>query len=140
MGSDAPVATDDAIRSDAYDVSGLDCGMANPPRFTFMSKCDLHVHSLCSARSEEGLIQRFAFTDSQSEPGWLHAQLLDRGMDYVTITDHDTIEGCLAIADLPQTFISEQVTTHFPHDPCKIHLLIWGISEAQHAEIVRLRE
>jgi hypothetical protein len=61
-------------------------------------------------------------------------------MDFVTITDHDTIEGCLKISDLPQTFISEQVTTYFPQDPCKIHLLVWGISEAQHAEIVRLRE
>jgi hypothetical protein len=61
-------------------------------------------------------------------------------MDFVTITDHDTIEGCLAIADLPKTFISEQVTTYFPQDPCKIHLLVWGISEAQHDEIVRVRD
>jgi glycosyltransferase involved in cell wall biosynthesis len=105
-----------------------------------MSKCDLHVHSRYSARSEEWLFRRFDFPDSCSEPGWLHAQLLDRGMDFVTITDHDTIEGCLQIADLPQTFISEQVTTFFPQDPCKIHLLVWGISEAQHAEITRLKE
>jgi len=61
-------------------------------------------------------------------------------MDYVTITDHDTIEGCLQIADLPQTFISEQVTTYFPQDPCKIHLLVWGISEPQHNDITGLRE
>ena len=64
------------------------------------------------------------------------ANLKARGMDFVTITDHDTIDGCLQIADLPDTFISEQITTYFPHDPCKIHLLVWGISEAQHAEIV----
>jgi glycosyltransferase involved in cell wall biosynthesis len=105
-----------------------------------MSKCDLHVHSRHSARSEEWLFRRFDFPDSCSEPGWLHAQLLDRGMDYVTITDHDTIDGCLEIADLPQTFISEQVTAYFPHDPCKVHLLVWGIAEAQHGEIVRLRD
>src|SRR5437764_8690513 len=61
-------------------------------------------------------------------------------MDYVTITDHDTIEGCLQIADLPHTFISEQVTTYFPQDPCKIHLLVWGITEPQHSDIVRLRD
>src|SRR4029077_10955577 len=58
----------------------------------------------------------------------------------VTITDHDTIEGCLEIVDLPQSFISEQVTTYFPQDPCKVHILVWGISEAQHAEIVGLRD
>src|SRR3981081_4221683 len=61
-------------------------------------------------------------------------------MDYVTITDHDAINGCLEIADLPNTFISEQVTTYFPQDPCKIHILVWGISEAQYADIVILRD
>jgi glycosyltransferase involved in cell wall biosynthesis len=114
--------------------------MADQAEFKVMTKCDLHVHSKCSARSEEWLFRKLDFPDSFSDPGWLHAQLLDQGMDYVTITDHDTIDGCLAIADLPQTFISEQVTTYFPQDPCKVHLLVWGISEAQHAEIVRARE
>ena len=114
--------------------------MADPAKFERMSRCDLHVHSRYSARSEEWLFRRFDFPDSCSEPGWLHANLLDRGMDYVTITDHDTIEGCLQIADLPQTFVSEQVTTYFPQDPCKIHILVWGISEAQHNDIVGVRE
>lgn len=105
-----------------------------------MSKCDLHIHSRYSERSEEWLFRRFDFPDSFSDPGSLHAQLLANGMDYVTITDHDTIDGCLEISDLPQTFISEQVTTYFPQDPCKIHILAWGISESQHAEIVRVRD
>jgi glycosyltransferase involved in cell wall biosynthesis len=105
-----------------------------------MSKCDLHVHSRYSARSEEWLFRRLDFPDSCSEPEQLHAQLFAGGMDYVTLTDHDTIEGCLRIADLADTFISEQVTTYFPQDPCKIHLLVWGISEAQHNEIVAVRD
>ncbi len=61
-------------------------------------------------------------------------------MEFVTITDHDTIEGCLKIADLPHAFISEQVTTHFPQDPCKIHILVWGITEAQHADLQIARD
>ena len=105
-----------------------------------MSKCDLHIHSRYSARSEEWLFRRFDFPDSYSDPEQLHARLFAAGMDYVTLTDHDTIEGCLRIADLDNAFISEQVTTFFPQDPCKIHLLVWGISEAQHAEIVDLRD
>ena len=60
-------------------------------------------------------------------------------MDFVTITDHDSIDGCLEIGDLPQTFIGEQLTCYFPHDPCKIHLLIWGITEAQHGDLLMLR-
>jgi hypothetical protein len=114
--------------------------VADPAEYGGMTKCDLHLHSRHSARSEEWLFRRFDFPDSCSEPGWLHAQLLDRGMDFVTITDHDTIDGCLEIADLPQTFISEQVTTYFLQDPCKVHVLVWGITEAQHAGIAAVRD
>jgi len=105
-----------------------------------VSKCDLHIHSRYSARSEEWLFRRFDFPDSYSDPKALHRQLLKRGMDYVTITDHDAIEGCLEIAHLPHTFISEQVTTFFPHDGCKLHILVWGISEQQHREIEGVRD
>src|SRR3989440_2041255 len=105
-----------------------------------MSRCDLHLHSRFSARSEEWLFRRFDFPDSYSNPRDLYRLLRERGMDFVTITDHDTIEGNLEIAELEETFISEEVTTHFPQDPCKVHLLVWGISEAQHAEIVQVRD
>jgi len=97
-----------------------------------VSRSDLHIHSRYSARSEEWLFRRFDFPDSYSDPKQLYEKLLERGMDYVTITDHDTIEGCLQISDRPRTFISEQVTTYFPNDPCKVHILVWGISEKQH--------
>jgi glycosyltransferase involved in cell wall biosynthesis len=100
-----------------------------------MSRCDLHIHSKFSARSEDWLFRRFDFPDSCTEPAELYAQLRERGMDLVTITDHDSIDGCLAILDRPQTFISEQVTTYFPQDPCKVHLLVWGITTAQHQDI-----
>jgi len=105
-----------------------------------MSKCDLHIHSRYSVRSEEWLFRRFDFPDSYSDPMELHRQLLERGMDYVTITDHDTIEGCLQIMDLPHSFISEQVTTYFPQDPCKVDILVWGISEERHREIEGVRD
>src|SRR5881398_1159261 len=100
-----------------------------------MSRCDLHIHSKFSARSEDWLFRRFDFPDSCTEPVDLYAQLRERGMDFVTITDHDCIDGCLEIANKPQTFISEQVTAYFPQDPCKIHVLVWGISPAQHQDI-----
>src|SRR5438105_3324928 len=100
-----------------------------------MSRCDLHIHSKFSARSEEWLFRRFDFPDSCTEPVALYEQLRASGMDFVTITDHDSIDGCLAIADRLQTFIGEQVTTYFPQDPCKVHLLVWGITEAQHHDV-----
>src|SRR5438270_6366614 len=105
-----------------------------------MSKCDLHIHSRFSARSEEWLFRRLDFPDSYSDPRQLHQQLIERGIDFVTITDHDTIDGCLQIQDLPNTFISEQVTTYFPQDPCKIHILVWGITEKQHTDLTIVRD
>jgi len=105
-----------------------------------MSKCDLHIHSRFSDRSEEWFFRRFDFPDSSSDPRELHRQLIERGMDYVTITDHDTVAGCVQIVDLPNTFISEQVTTYFPQDSCKIHILVWGITKAQHADIMIARD
>ena len=105
-----------------------------------MSRCDLHIHSRYSVRSEEWLFRRFDFPDSYSDPKQLYEKLLERGMDYVTITDHDAIEGCLQIIDRPRTFISEQVTTYFPNDACKLHVLVWGISENQHRKIGAIRD
>jgi len=105
-----------------------------------VSRTDLHIHSRHSARSEEWLFRRFDFPDSYSDPNQLYEQLRKRGMDYVTITDHDSIDGCLEIANRPRTFISEQVTTYFPNDACKLHILVWGLSEQQHRDIENVRE
>src|ERR1044072_1755857 len=105
-----------------------------------MSRCDLHLHSRHSARSEEWLFRRFEFPDSYCDPKKLEEQLRKRGSDYVTIPDHDSSDGCLEIAHLPRTFISEQVTTYFPQDACKLHILVWGISEQQHRDIESVRE
>ncbi len=104
------------------------------------SKVDLHIHSRFSNRSAEWLLRRFDVPDSYTDPHKLHALLSERGMDFVTITDHDRIDGCLEIADLPGVFISEQVTTWFPEDRCQVHILVWGLGEAQHRDISRLRE
>ena len=101
-----------------------------------MSRCDLHLHSRFSDRSEDWIFRRFDFPDSYSDPRELYRRAKAAGMDFVTITDHDTIQGCLEIAEYTDTFISEQVTTYFPLDPCKVNLLVWGISAAQHEEIV----
>lgn len=103
-------------------------------------KVDLHLHSRYSDRSADWLFRRFNFPDSYSEPRALYAQLRARGMGLVTLTDHNRIDGCLEIADLPGVFVSEEVTAYFPADRCKVHLLVWNLTEAQHAEISRARE
>jgi len=103
-------------------------------------KADLHLHSRHSDRAPEWLFRRAGLPDSYSEPARQYEKLRERGMDLVTITDHNRIEGCLEIADRPGVFLSEQVSTRFPDDRCEVHLLVWGISEAQHREIQTLRD
>ncbi len=103
-------------------------------------KADLHLHSRHSDRSADWLFRRFDFPDSYSDPRDLRAALRKRGLELVTLTDQNTLDGCLEIADLPGVFLSEEVTAYFPEDRCKIHLLVWNLSEAQHREITTLRE
>ncbi len=103
-------------------------------------KADLHIHSKYSARAPEWFFRKIGLADSYSEPRALYDRLRVAGMDCVTFTDHNRIEGCLEIAGMPGAFTSVQVSTRFPEDRAKIHLLVWGITETQHAEMQELRE
>jgi glycosyltransferase involved in cell wall biosynthesis len=75
---------------------------------------------------------------SYSLPADLYRRLDEAGMTHKTITDHHRIDGALEIAHFPDVFLSEKVTTYFP-DGCKIHLLAWKITEAQHRAIQEAR-
>lgn len=102
-------------------------------------KVDLHVHSKMSTRPSQWVLQKLDCPESFTAPEQLYRIARKRGMDLVTITDHNTIDGALEIAHLENTFISEEVTTYFPENNCKLHVLSLNISEAQHAEISYLR-
>jgi hypothetical protein len=60
-------------------------------------------------------------------------------MDLVAITDHDGIDGALTIADRPDVIVGCEVTGVFANDSVRVHLGVLGVTEAQHAEIRRLR-
>jgi glycosyltransferase involved in cell wall biosynthesis len=53
-------------------------------------------------------------------------------MDFVTITDHDTISGVLEIVDRPDVFVSEELTAHFRGERQAVHVLCYGISPEDH--------
>ncbi len=61
-----------------------------------------------------------------------------RGMDFVTITDHDTIDGALAIADRPDVFVSEELTAGFAGEPHQVHVLCYGITPDDHERLLEL--
>ena len=95
-------------------------------------KADLHVHSKFSKRPTEWILQKIGCPESFTEPRQLYKIAKQRGMTLVTITDHNMIDGCLEIAHLPDTFISEEVTAYFPEDQCKVHVLVYNITEKIH--------
>jgi glycosyltransferase involved in cell wall biosynthesis/predicted metal-dependent phosphoesterase TrpH len=104
------------------------------------SKADLHIHSRHSTRAADWVLRRLEFPASYSDPLQLYNRLRGIGMDFVTITDHNTIAGCLEIAHLPGVIFGEEVTANFPDDECKVHILVWGLTETQHREIQMRRD
>lgn len=110
------------------------------PSFRPTFSIDLHVHSRHSTRPSQWVLQRMGCPESFTRPRMIYDIAKARGMDLVTITDHNTIAGSLEIAHLSGAFVSEEITTYFPEDRCKLHVLAYGITEAQHADFQRLRD
>ncbi len=82
-------------------------------------------------------------TTGIGEPEALYRAAKARGMNLVTLTDIDTIDGCLEFLnqhpDVDDFVISEEVATRDPRTGRRIHVLLFDISETQHDEIQRLK-
>jgi glycosyltransferase involved in cell wall biosynthesis len=103
------------------------------------ARADLHVHSKHSSKPSEWILRQFRAPESYTEPQEIYRLCRERGMSFVTVSDHDSVEGALEIAHLPGVFLSSEITVEFPEDGCEIHCLVTGVSEEQHREIQRLR-
>ncbi|MDA8414200.1 MAG: glycosyltransferase [Desulfobacteraceae bacterium] len=103
-------------------------------------KADLHVHSSHSNKPTYWAMRKFNVPESYTSPRHLYRVARERGMDFVTITDHNAINGALEIGHLPGTFISSEITAHFPENGCKVHVVVLHISEAQFRVILELRK
>ena len=104
-------------------------------------RADLHVHSWHSRQS--GNLRFLKSRDCYSNPDDVYRVAKARGMDLVTITDHDSIDGCLALLDrrpdARDIFISEEVSCWWPGTDLQVHLGVYGTTERLHREIQPLR-
>lgn len=104
-------------------------------------RADLHVHSRYSGARH---YRRAGLRDSYAEPGQIYDRARAAGMGLVTITDRDTLEGCLRLldlrGDLPDFLVGEEIEAGLPGSSLKIHLNAWSLDEARHGEISRLRD
>ena len=106
-----------------------------------MAKVDLHVHSCCSKHPSEWFLQRIGARESYIEPEDVYRSAKRAGMDFVTLTDHNTMEGVLRLKKrYPHDVLTGvEVTAYFKDCGTKIHILVWGLSEEQFAVIDKLR-
>ncbi|SHK52895.1 glycosyltransferase [Thermocrinis minervae] len=104
-----------------------------------LARADLHLHSKASNLPGGWFSALINCPESYAEPKEIYNRLKQRGMTFVTITDHNTIDGVLEIAHLPDVFISCEYTVSFPEDKSKVHILVYGIDEYTHRELLELR-
>ncbi len=96
------------------------------------SRADMHVHSTASQLSKLGVQRSLQLPECATPPEEAYALAKRREMAFVTLTDHDTIEGALAIDHLEDTFISEELTASFKGEPQAVHVLCYGITPDDH--------
>lgn len=102
----------------------------------------MHVHSKYSEHPSEWFLQRLGAKESYTEPEFIYQTAKKRGMNFVTITDHNRIEGALRLKDRypDDVIVGVESTTYFPDNGCKIHILLYGIDEKQFEQIQELRK
>jgi predicted metal-dependent phosphoesterase TrpH len=76
--------------------------------------------------------------ESYNEPHALYERLKQRGMDLVTVTDHDSIDAVEELRRHPDFFLSEEVTCTMPSGT-EMHAGVYGIREQDHIELQRRR-
>ncbi len=105
-----------------------------------VAKVDMHCHSIHSDQPIHWIFRKLGARESYTPPDELYHRLKSLGMDFVTITDHNRIDGCLELKEkYDDTFISCEFTVSFPHEPAEIHLCAYDITEQQFTTALKLR-
>lgn len=100
-------------------------------------KCDLHVHTVHSGMCTIPLLKRVC-RESYTDPEALYRTLKRRGMNLVTVTDHDSIAAAESLRRHSDFFLSEEVSCQMPSGTLA-HVGVYDITEQQHVEIQRRR-
>jgi len=122
--------------TDVYRPSAVD-----QPEGAALVRMDMHAHSWASNGPAIAALGLIDCPECCSPPEKVYEQARSRGMDLVTITDHDVISGALELVErgFEGVVIGEEVTVRFPEDGRSIHCLVWGLSPAEHEQLGALR-
>src|SRR5580700_11440188 len=93
-------------------------------------KCDLHVHTLHSGMCTVPVLDRVC-RESYNDPQQVYETLKGRGMDLVTVTDHDSIDAVEPLRKHPDFFLSEEVSCS-TSSGSQLHMGVYDIEERHH--------
>lgn len=108
-----------------------------------LKKMDMHVHTRFSTEELDLGVMKIT-VNMAGDPVSMYKKAKALGMDFVTFTDHNTIDGCLYLKErMPHVddfVISEEITTFDPKYKFVIHVNAYNITKLQHRRITKLRE
>jgi predicted metal-dependent phosphoesterase TrpH len=104
-------------------------------------RADMHVHTRHSRVN--GNIPFLRSRHCYSDPLDVYRIAKSRGMDVVTITDHDSIDGWIELLSRrsghSDILPGEEVSCWYPDTALEIHLGVYGLTEAVHRDLQPLR-
>jgi predicted metal-dependent phosphoesterase TrpH len=101
-------------------------------------KCDLHVHTRHSGMCTVPVLKRIC-RESYNDPLEVYKTLKGRGMDLVTVTDHDSIDAVEPLRHHPDFFLSEEVSCSTEHGT-QLHMGVYGIEDRDHVDLQLRRD
>ena len=107
-----------------------------------MVKADLHIHTKFSKypTSDKEPFKFIGMQDCYVHPEEAYRIAKKKGMDFVGITDHHSIEAALDLdSKYPDIIVGEELDVKASDDGHIIHLLVYDINEKQHNDLSDLR-
>lgn len=101
-------------------------------------RVDLHLHSRASGTASNWWVRGLGIDvearESYTPPEEAYSMAKGAGMDFVTLTDHETIQGAMTLAHHPDFFVGEEVSARFPEDDNLADVLVYGLDADVHRE------
>lgn len=107
------------------------------------TRIDLHVHSHASGFASNWWVRGLGLgaetRESYTTPEEVWTLASGAGMDFVTLTDHETLDGASELAGRSGFLTGVEVNASFQDDGSVVDILIYGLTEADHQEIQQRR-
>ena len=101
-------------------------------------RVDLHLHSRASGSATnvwvKGLGDEVGVRESYTPPEEAYQMAKRAGMDFVTLTDHETIDGALTLLQHPDFLVGEEVAARFPENGSHVDVLLYDLDAGTHVD------